>query len=226
MIFKLLIQTFEVLIEKYKPTPSFFDTKKFSIVNDIAKCKKEIVKEFNKVRSIKFNNISPETAPDKYFKNANWKVFILMAYGKSVVENCMKCPKTYEILKKHKNIKTAMFSVLPPDSSMNLHRGPYKGVLRCLYKLKLNKTNKSVGLFVRDQEIDWKSTECVIFDDTLPHAAWNYSDKDRVVLFLDLVRPLPWHLHLFNILFLYLIGNSKRVKSIYDFYKKQNNLKD
>jgi beta-hydroxylase len=31
--------------------------------------------------------------------------------------------------------------------------------------------------------------KCLVFDDTVEHEAWNLSDRPRVVLLLDAVRP-------------------------------------
>jgi len=221
-----IMQVFEFLVEKYTPTPVYYDITKFSIVSDLVKNKKIFLKELNDVSGIKFKDISAHTAPDKYFKDSNWTVFFLIAYGNPIESNILKCPKTYSILSKHSNIKTAMFSILPPNSYMEYHRGPYKGVLRCLFKLKLEDKSGDVGLDVMGNTRQWNNTECIIFDDTLQHKAWNHSKGNRVVLFLDLIRPLPFPLSLINRFFLYLISKNKRIRDIYTFYKQQNNLKD
>jgi aspartyl/asparaginyl beta-hydroxylase (cupin superfamily) len=44
----------------------------------------------------------------------------------------------------------------------------------------------------------WKNGEGVMFDDVYLHDAHNDSDEVRVVLFLDVARKLPWYLHIFN----------------------------
>jgi beta-hydroxylase len=225
MISKIM-QVFEFLVETYDPTPVYYDIINFSIVSDLVKNKKIFCKELNGISGIKFKDISTDTAPDKYFKDSNWTVFFLIAYGNPIESNILKCPETYSILSKHKNIKTAMFSILPPNSFMEYHRGPYKGVLRCLFKLKLEDKKGDVGLDVMGTARQWKDTECIIFDDTLQHKAWNLSNGNRVVLFLDLIRPLPFPLSCINRFFLYLISKNKRIRNIYKFYKQQNNLKD
>ena len=221
------MELFERAIEKYSPTPTFYNVEEFAFVHDLCEHKKDIIEEFERVKGIKpFKNISPETAPDKYFKNADWNVYFLKAYNTLIEENIKNCPITYNILNKHKKIVTAMFSILPPGSEMDFHRGPYKGVLRCLFKLKLDDLFGDVGLIVRDKEIQWNKTECVIFDDTLTHKAWNRSSGTRVVLFLDIIRELPFWLDIINRLFLLLVQRNKRIKQIYQFYKEKNNLKD
>jgi len=224
---KSLMNLFEKAIEKYSPTPTFYNIEEFAFIHDLVTNKKAIVEEFERVKGIKpFKEISPETAPDKYFKNANWNVYFLKAYNTPIEENIINCPVTYRIINKHKDIVTAMFSILPPGSEMDYHRGPYKGVLRCLFKLKLDDLNGNAGLIVRDKEIQWNSTECVIFDDTLRHKAWNHSKGTRVVLFLDIIRKLPFWLNLANKIFLLLVQRNKRIKQIYLFYKDKNNYKD
>jgi len=225
MISKIM-QVFEFLVEKYDPTPVYYDVTSFSIVSDLVKNKKIFLKELNGISGIKFKDISADTTPDKYFKDSNWTVFFLIAYGNPIESNILKCPATCSILSKHKNIKTAMFSILPPGSFMEYHRGPYKGVLRCLFKLKLEDKTGDVGLDVMGITRQWKNTECIIFDDTLQHKAWNMSNGNRVVLFLDLIRPLPFPLSYINRFFLYLMRKNKRIKNIYNFYKQQNNFKD
>jgi aspartyl/asparaginyl beta-hydroxylase (cupin superfamily) len=42
-----------------------------------------------------------------------------------------------------------------------------------------------VGLETRS----WGEGECLVFDDTVEHEAWNRSAKTRVVLLLDFLRP-------------------------------------
>jgi aspartyl/asparaginyl beta-hydroxylase (cupin superfamily) len=36
----------------------------------------------------------------------------------------------------------------------------------------------------------WKPGELVLFDDTILHEAWNYSDRLRVVLIFDVWHPM------------------------------------
>lgn len=36
---------------------------------------------------------------------------------------------------------------------------------------------------------NWQDGKCLIFDDTVKHEAWNYSDKTRIVLLVDFKKP-------------------------------------
>jgi len=224
-IIKSFFKFYEWLIELVDETPITFNYY-YDFLKDLDLHKAEIIDEYKKVKSTIFSDISQITAPDKYFKNANWNVFFFLAYGSFLYENCSKCPITFSILKKHKNIKTAMFSTLPPDSTMSPHRGPLKGVLRCLYKLDFTGERNTACLQIKNKIFDWYDNDYIIFDDTLTHNTWNNSDKPRVVLFLDIERPLIFPINLFNKLVLFLVSKNKGIKEIFEFYKQSQNYKD
>lgn len=40
-----------------------------------------------------------------------------------------------------------------------------------------------------DEIRPWREGECLVFDDTAEHEAWNRSDRMRTVLLLDVLRP-------------------------------------
>jgi aspartyl/asparaginyl beta-hydroxylase (cupin superfamily) len=51
---------------------------------------------------------------------------------------------------------------------------------------------------VGDQVRHWAEGQSLMFDDTYEHEAWNHTDGERVVLFLDIKRPLRRALDLVN----------------------------
>ena len=48
----------------------------------------------------------------------------------------------------------------------------------------------------------------MIFDDTFNHEVWNDTDETRVVLFVDVLRPLPFPESLINRMIIRAIGYS------------------
>jgi beta-hydroxylase len=86
-------------------------------------------------------------------------------------------------------MKTAFFSILAPGTHVPAHRGPYKGLLRCHLGLKVPQP-ELCRLRVHDQILHWQEGQCMVFDDTYEHEVWNDSHEDRVVLFLDIMRPM------------------------------------
>jgi len=157
-----------------------------------------------------FQDVSVEQA--KLTTDDQWKTFFFYAYGHRVDDNCRRCPSTARLLKRIPGMKTAMFSILGPGKHIPEHRGPYKGVLRYHLGLRVPGPKGSSRIRVRDEIQSWEEGKSMVFDDSYLHVAWNDSEGIRVVLFLDIVRPLPFPVSLLNRFLLLLISTSEPVK--------------
>ena len=162
---------------------------------------------------------------------AKWKAFMFKS-GDFIAENCRLAPKTTALLERIPGLYTAFFSVLDPHQEITPHWGYYKGFLR--YHLGViipeNNANKKCWLRVngdRDENARgekelvangetyyWKNGEGIIFDDNYLHAAANESDEVRVVLWLDMRRPMPFYVQWFNRLCLWMVYNDNSVEKI------------
>jgi beta-hydroxylase len=85
---------------------------------------------------------------------------------------------------------TALFSILAPHKHIGEHRGPYKGVLRYHLGLRIPEPTEACGIRVGGELAHWQEGHGLLFDDTYQHEAWNDTDGVRVVLFMDVIRPL------------------------------------
>lgn len=137
-----------------------------------------------------------------------WKTFFLYAYGLKAVGNARRCPETTKLLKKMPGMKTAFFSILAPGKHLPPHRGPYKGVLRLHLPLLIPEPADECGIRVGSQTRHWEEGRVMIFDDTFEHEAWNRTDGVRVVLFVDIVRPMRFPANLLNALMIWMIALS------------------
>ena len=80
-------------------------------------------------------------------------------------------------------------TALPPGGVLTLHRAPYAGSLR--YHLGLVTPNDdNCAIIVDGQRYSWRDGEEVVFDETYLHWAENKTDKDRIILFCDIERPI------------------------------------
>lgn len=98
-------------------------------------------------------------------------------------------PKTIELLKGIKSINFAAFSRLSPNSSLapHKHNNPYCLIFHMGLIIPLGNT---CGLKVGEETHLWtKPGDAVIFDDTFEHSAWNNSDEERIVLYVDFFEP-------------------------------------
>jgi len=119
-----------------------------------------------------------------------WKTYFLYGYGFKSDANCARCPDTARLCAGIPGMKTAFFSILAPGKHLPAHRGPYKGVMRYHLGLLIPEPAQECAIRVDTETRHWAEGESMIFDDTYEHEAWNHTDKTRVVLFVDFVRPL------------------------------------
>lgn len=119
-----------------------------------------------------------------------WKTFIFYGYGFRSDANCARCPETARLISQVPGMTTALFSILAPHKHIGEHRGPYKGVLRYHLGLRIPEPAEACGIRVGDEIAHWQEGRSLLFDDTYEHEAWNDTEGVRVVLFMDIIRPL------------------------------------
>jgi ornithine lipid ester-linked acyl 2-hydroxylase len=144
-------------------------------------------------------------------EGAQWKTFFLYGYGQEAAENCKRCPETVRILKRIPGMKTAMFSILAPQKHIPEHRGMWKGMLRYHLGLIIPGPAGSCRIRVGQDIRTWDEGKSLVFDDSHLHEAWNDSDQYRVVLFVDVVRPLIFPLSLINRSVIWITAHSKSI---------------
>jgi len=81
--------------------------------------------------------------------------------------------------------------VIGPRKMLMPHEGPWCGILRVHLGLDIPTEGKGCVLVVNKEEYRWEEGRAVVFDDTYEHMAVNMTNRNRVVLFLDYMRPLP-----------------------------------
>ena len=121
-----------------------------------------------------------------------WKTFFLYGYGFEAKLGVQMCPRTAALMREVPGMKTAMISILSPRKHILDHRGPYKGVLRYHLGLIVPQDAESCRIRVGEDIRHWEAGKSIVFDDTFNHEVWNDTDETRVVLFVDVMRPLPF----------------------------------
>ena len=170
------------------------------------------IKDFYKVESeINYDN--------------KWKAEPLVLFGHLFKENAELCPKTFEIISQIPGCKAAMFSVLEAGKYIPPHKGIYKGIYRCLYVLQLEK-NADCWIRIENDKIFFEQGKMVIFDETVEHEVMNASSSNRVALYLDIYRKLPFPLNVYNNILYYVIKRSPFFQTIINEYKHLHNNKN
>jgi len=135
---------------------------------------------------------------------ASWTVFPLcytfpandLSRRKFVDKTCSFVPETTRLLRAlGPALRTALFSRLNPRTRLNTHTGwsdLANHVLRVHIPLAVPGGDYSAGLcgtWVDGCVETHEAGRIVCFDDSKVHRAYNYTDEERVVLIVDLLRP-------------------------------------
>lgn len=137
-------------------------------------------------------------------KGAQWRVFLLYAMGIKPEWHRAKLPKTSALLDQIPNLYQAFVSVLDPMKPVGAHDGPFRGYLR--YHLGLEcPTENPPSIRVKDQIYTWKQGEGVLFDDSWNHEVYNQCPKRRIVIIVDILRPMPTIPRLVNKVLMFLV---------------------
>lgn len=143
----------------------------------------------------------------------HWQVFVLKAIAGDPVENQQRCPRTSALLNQVPDVTTAFFSILSPGKSIPAHCGPYVGRLRYHLAL-LVPTEKPPSMRVKDVTVVWEQGKSILFDDSLEHEIYNESPGRRVVLLVDVMRPMPFPWGALNRLSWWFFRRSPRWKEV------------
>ncbi len=153
-----------------------------------------------------FQDISTDQA--SITDDDRWKTYFLYGFGFRADANCVRCPETARLVASVPGMKTAMFSILAPGKHIPPHCGPYKGLVRYHLGVKVPREREQCRIRIGDRFATWTEGESLCFDDTYEHEVWNDTDDERVVLFLDVVRPLRFPMNLVNSFILWAIAVS------------------
>jgi len=117
-----------------------------------------------------------------------WKTYEFVFFGIKQTPHCNNCPKTYALLQQIPNLVTAQFSILEPKTKVNPHKGFTRMVLRNHLALQIPSV-ELCKIKIEDEEHSWTEGKVITFDDSKIHEAWNMSDKQRIVLMIDVANP-------------------------------------
>lgn len=118
--------------------------------------------------------------------NRDWDVYGLFLRGQPIMENCVFCPRTAELVRTVPGLTTAGYSRLAPGTRIRPHVGYTDRVLRL--HLALTVPDGPCGIRVGTETRRWQPGRCMVFDDTVNHEAWNDGNGERLVLLVDFLR--------------------------------------
>ena len=205
-----IIRVLEWFIVKFSavPTTPFLDPSEFAWTKNLEANWQTIQAELKEI--LKYHAQLPnfqEISRDQTVltNDDNWKTFFFYAFGRRALDNCDRCPETTKLIEAVPGMKTAFFSILSPGKHIPPHRGPFKGVLRYHLGLIVPEPKEKCRIRVDDEVRYWQEGHSLLFDDSYQHEAWNETEGLRVVLFMDVERPMRFPGSWLNKLIIFVI---------------------
>lgn len=153
-------------------------------------------------------------------QTTGWRVLNIKA-GETLSPYAKHFPTLRRILRDTKNVVACVVSVLEPGVTIPIHVGYYKGIMRYMIPTHVPKDRDKVFLCVNGKKYHWTEGKSVLWDDNFPHKVYNYTDEIRVVIYMDILRPLHGWLDSFNKGMIRLAANSNLVKKEVQRTEKQ-----
>lgn len=148
-----------------------------------------------------------------------WRTYMFVSVMRRNAANSARCPVTASLVDGLPGVVNAFYSILEPGKSIPPHEGAYRGILR--YHLGLMVPEQSPpSITVKDEVHQWREGEAYFFDDSWLHEVHNRSEGIRVVLIIDVLRPLPLLPHALNSAALWWMGRSDLYKRVSDAVEK------
>lgn len=157
-----------------------------------------------------------EISPDhrRLAPDASWKSFFFTGYGYKAEANRARCPKTAALVDQVPNLVVAFFSIFEPGAYVHPHRGVTKAMLNVHLGLLVPSGPERCEIRVADEVRGWTPGEYLIFDETFEHEVWNETAEPRVVLFLQVMRPMRWRGRWLGKLFLWGVKRTSFVQDV------------
>ena len=159
-----------------------------------------------------FGEVSPDHR--RIAQNSAWKSFFFKGYGYNVELNRARCPRTAALIDQVPDVIVAFFSIFEAGTHIRDHYGVTKAMLNVHLGLMVPPPEDRCEIRVRDTYRRWQPGEFLIFDETFNHEAWNDSTEPRVVLFLQVMRPMRWPGRFLGRLFLWGIKQTTYVQDV------------
>lgn len=135
-----------------------------------------------------FNNIEVESIPQGLDQFPKAHTVLVAQQGKVESNAKQLLPTISRLVANVPSLANAELSILAPGAELRLH----KAANRCFLRMHLGVIipEGDICLELEGERLEWKEGKVMIFDDFYPHTAWNRTEQTRVILMVDLFRPM------------------------------------
>ncbi len=171
--------------------PSFYDTKNCPQLREIETNWTDLKDEINSfIKDTDSRFYSSKVLYEKIDINDGWSSMVFLFWGLKISRDFKKnCPKIIGYLDKVPGLVSVSFSRLLPNSTLAEHIGDTNAILRCHLGIEIPAGLPDCGLKVNGEVRGWEEGKWTIFNDAYRHGAWNNTDRRRIILIVDFIKP-------------------------------------
>lgn len=169
--------------------PAFFTSPASEAFDGVLSQKHTIKEELNKFLNNKSNSRPSYFNKSLIEGNGNWEVLHFIRWGEPIEKNLAAFPQTAALIKSIPGITSAAITRLAAHTAILPHEGDTNAIIRCHLGLHIPAGLPSCGLEVNKETTSWYEDKWFYFCDAHEHRAWNNSDKERIVLIVDIIHP-------------------------------------
>lgn len=122
-------------------------------------------------------------------KPKSWKVRSLKVWGVEMYQIQKHFPETLKLLSNIQGVINVGFNLLEPNAVIKPHCGDTNAIVRCHLGLIIPKEDDSCAIKVNGEIKNWQQGKVIGFTDAYEHEAWNKTEKQRVILLFDVLKP-------------------------------------
>jgi aspartyl/asparaginyl beta-hydroxylase (cupin superfamily) len=119
----------------------------------------------------------------------SWKTDGLLFWGYFIRKNHKHFKYSWNAIKEIPGLVSFSISVLEANSSIKAHNGDTNAIIRVHLPLVVPEELPICSFTVNDETRAWEEGKPLLFNDAQLHSAQNLSDKKRIVLLIDVIRP-------------------------------------
>lgn len=143
--------------------------------------------EFEAFRAGRAAPLRPSYVPDDVAIHG-WRSVNLITYLHRYRDHCRAFPRTMALLDAIPNVTSAFINVLEPGAELPPHHGDTNTTYRCHIGLSIPGGVDVCGLSVAGERRGWAEGHVLVFSDAQEHFVWNRTDRERVILLVDVMR--------------------------------------
>lgn len=120
-----------------------------------------------------------------------WRTYVVKI-GDDVTTHAQRdFPTLVRALRTMPEVRACVVSMLDGKTHIPAHVGYFKGTMRYMLALQVPQRHpERCYLCVNGMRYQWREGVGVLWDDTFPHRVMNGTDERRIVLYMDVLRPL------------------------------------